>query len=386
MATGKGGSHNRHRPKPVRFLLLLVSAIAIGLLLVFLSFPFSFSFSVNSKEGKKKYLYWGSRIDCPGKCCDQCAGLAHQESSLRCALEEALVLNRIFVMPSRMCLSTIHNTKGILHASNATSTDERWEENSCAMDSLYDIQLISQTVPVILDNSDAWFQVLSEGKRLGKNGIMHVKGVSRAELKENRYYSNALLINRTASPLAWFAECKDRKNRRSVRLPYTLLPTMASKRLRDAADKIKELLGDYDAINVRRGDRLKTRTDKSGVKRSQFPHLDRDTQPQFIQKRIAKWVPPGRTLFIASNERKPGFFTPLSSRYKLAYSSNYSYMLDPLIENNYQLFMVERLIFQGARTFIKTFKEDEGDLFLTDDPKKTSNNWQIPVYTEEKEN
>lgn len=42
---------------------------------------------------------------------------------------------------------------------------------------------------------------------------------------------------------------------------------------------------------------------------------------------------------------------------------------------------------QGARTFIKTFKEDEGDLFLTDDPKKTSNNWQIPVYTdEEKEN
>ncbi|KAJ4801316.1 plant/protein [Rhynchospora pubera] len=386
MATGKGGSHNRHRPKPVRFLLLLVSAIAIGLLLVFLSFPFSFSFSANSKETNKKYLYWGSRIDCPGKCCDQCAGLAHQESSLRCALEEALVLNRIFVMPSRMCLSTIHNTKGILHASNATSTDERWEENSCAMDSLYDIQLISQTVPVILDNSDAWFQVLSEGKRLGKNGIMHVKGVSRAELKENRYYSNALLINRTASPLAWFAECKDRKNRRSVRLPYTLLPTMASKRLRDAADKIKELLGDYDAIHVRRGDRLKTRTDKSGVKRSQFPHLDRDTQPQFIQKRIAKWVPPGCTLFIASNERKPGFFTPLSSRYKLAYSSNYSYMLDPLIENNYQLFMVERLIFQGARTFIKTFKEDEGDLFLTDDPKKTSNNWQIPVYTEEKEN
>ncbi|KAJ4791743.1 plant/protein [Rhynchospora pubera] len=289
-------------------------------------------------------------------------------------------------MPSRMCLSTIHNTKGILHASNGTSTNERWEENSCAMDSLYDIQLISQTVPVILDNSDAWFQVLSEGKRLGKNGIMHVKGVSRAELKENRYYSNALLINRTASPLAWFAECKDRKNRRSVRLPYSLLPKKASKRLRDAADKIKELLGDYDAIHVRRGDRLKTRTDKSGVKRSQFPHLDRDTQPQFIQKRIAKWVPPGRTLFIASNERKPGFFTPLSSRYKLAYSSNYSYMLDPLIENNYQLFMVERLIFQDARTFIKTFKEDEGDLFLTDDPKKTSNNWQIPVYTEEKEN
>jgi hypothetical protein len=84
-----------------------------------------------------------------------------------------------------------------------------------------------------------------------------------------------------------------------------------------------------------------------------------------------------------------GFVFPLCSnisfffRYKLAYSSNYSYILDPLIENNYQLFMVERLIMQGARNFIKTFKEDEGDLFLTDDSKKTSNNWQIPVYTDD---
>jgi hypothetical protein len=71
------------------------------------------------------------------------------------------------------------------------------------MDSLYDIQLISKTVPVILDNSNTWFQVLSEGKILGKEGIIHVKGVSRAMLKENRSYSDALLINRTANPLAW---------------------------------------------------------------------------------------------------------------------------------------------------------------------------------------
>jgi hypothetical protein len=134
----------------------------LGFLFVFVSFPFLFS--ANSKEREPKYLYWGSRIDCPGKCCDECAGLGHQESSLRCALEEALVLNRfflsisvkeerllvccyhyfefvnlwflldrltlnlffrIFVMPSRMCLSKIHNTKGILHTSNSTSSDER---------------------------------------------------------------------------------------------------------------------------------------------------------------------------------------------------------------------------------------------------------------------
>lgn len=52
-----------------------------------------------------------------------------------------------------------------------------------------------------------------------------------------------------------------------------------------------------------------------------------------------------------------------------------------MIKNNYQLFMVERLILRGATTFVKTFNEDENDLSLTDDPKKNTKNWQIPVYT-----
>lgn len=65
-------------------------------------------------------------------------------------------------------------------------------------------------------------------------------------------------------------------------------------------------------------------------------------------------------------------------RYRLAYSSNYSHMLDPIVENNYQLFMIERLIMMGAKTFIRTFKEDETDLSLTDDPKKNTKKWQIP--------
>nr|GMC84280.1 uncharacterized protein LOC109158676 [Ipomoea batatas] len=175
-------------------------------------------------------------------------------------------------------------------------------------------------------------------------------------------------------------ECKDRKNRSAVLLPYSFLPSMATKKLQDAAEKIRALLGDYDAIHVRRGDKIRTRKDRFGVERSLNPHLDRDTQPEFILCRIAKWVPPGRTLFIASNERTPGFFSPLAVRYKLAYSSNYSSILDPLIENNYQLFMVERLIMVRAKTFIKTFKEDATDLSLTDDPKKNTKVWGKPIY------
>ena len=70
-------------------------------------------------------------------------------------------------------------------------------------------------------------------------------------------------------------------------------------------------------------------------------------------------------------------------RYRLAYSSNFSSILNPVIENNYQLFMVERLIMQGARTFVKTMKEFDKDLALCDDPKKNTKDWQEPVYTDD---
>ncbi|CAN8279649.1 unnamed protein product [Cochlearia groenlandica] len=368
------------------FLLLLSSVISTGKL----GLPYQqtlIDYFVRYPRGKRehtlseKYLYWGNRIDCPGKNCEICAGLGHQESSFRCALEEAMFLNRTFVMPSKMCINPIHNKKGILKRScNNKTTEESWVGSSCAMDSLYDIDLISEKIPVILDDSKTWHVVLSTSMKLGERGIAHVHGVSRHKLKESSRYSKLLIVNRTASPLAWFVECKDRSNRSAVMLPYSFLPNMAALKLRKAAEKIKAQLGEYDAIHVRRGDKLKTRKDRFGVDRIQFPHLDRDTRPEFIIRRVKTRIPQGRTLFIGSNERKPGFFSPLAVRYKLAYSSNFSEILDPIIKNNYQLFMVERLVMMGAKTFFKTFKEYDTDLTLTDDPKKNKK-WEIPVYT-----
>ncbi|KAL6297347.1 hypothetical protein ACE6H2_005489 [Prunus campanulata] len=385
---------------PIIFLVICIAAIALLFLVSSLISTSEFSLSSlktlesrlkvnninqNHQTGHEKYLYWGDKIDCPGKHCESCAGLGHQESSLRCALEEAMFLQRTFVMPSRMCINPIHNNKEILHHSHNAISEERWTANSCSMDSLYDIDLISGTVPVILDNSKMWYRVVATSMKLGGRGAAHVEGGTRVDLRENSSFSNLLLINRTASPLAWFMECKDRKNRSAIILPYTFLPSMAAKKLRNAADKIKALLGDYDAIHVRRGDIIKTRKDRFGVNRTLHPHVDRDTHPEFILRRIEKWVPSGRTLFIASNERTPGFFSPLSVRYKLAYSSNYSHILEPVIENNYQLFMIERIIMMGAKTFINTFKEGDAGLSLTDDPKKNTKLWQIPVYSFDEE-
>ncbi|KAH0912244.1 hypothetical protein HID58_035565 [Brassica napus] len=188
-------------------LLLLSSVISTGKL----GLPYQqtlIDYFVRSSRGKRehtlseKYLYWGNRIDCPGKNCETCAGLGHQESSLRCALEEAMFLNRTFVMPSGMCINPIHNKKGILNRSDNKTTEEGWVGSSCAMDSLYDIDLISEKVPVILDDSKTWHLVLSTSMKLEERGIAHVYGVSRHRLTES-HYSNLLIINRTASPLAW---------------------------------------------------------------------------------------------------------------------------------------------------------------------------------------
>lgn len=96
--------------KPRSSIFMLVASIAcIGVLYLvstLVSAPGSIQNGVRRPKNRhtlhEKYLYWGSRIDCPGKHCDSCAGLGHQESSLRCALEEALFLGRYVFFPPNL--------------------------------------------------------------------------------------------------------------------------------------------------------------------------------------------------------------------------------------------------------------------------------------------
>ncbi|CAN1823921.1 hypothetical protein LINPERHAP1_LOCUS30574, partial [Linum perenne] len=62
--------------------------------------------------------------------------------------------------------------------------------------------------------------------------------MQKFELKQGTQYTNMLLINRTANPLSWFMECKERSrsNHSDVVLPNSFLPSVAAERLRDAAD------------------------------------------------------------------------------------------------------------------------------------------------------
>ncbi|KAG6523676.1 hypothetical protein ZIOFF_013542 [Zingiber officinale] len=257
-------------------------------------------------------------------------------------------------MPSRMCINPTHNKKGILYQSGNPNTDGMYnystpvtlfDKNSypdyalCACLYIFalisDLDLISSKIPVISDNSKAWSHILSTNSKLRRKGVIHVNGVSRSDLNENNHYSNVLLINRTASPLAWSMECKDRTNHSSVLLPHDFLPMMAVKRLRNVTDKVVVL------------------------------------QMCYLTCKIAN-----NYLIIQCK---------LCNRYELACSSNFTIIFDSVVENNYHLFIVERLILASAETYVKTYKEDEDDLSLINDPKNNNKNCQIPVYTMDNE-
>ncbi|XP_073386119.1 uncharacterized protein [Physcomitrium patens] len=320
--------------------------------------------------GERRYLYWGPGIDCPGKYCVQCGGLGHQESSLRCALEEALFLNRTFVLPSTMCIAKEHNNAKL---PQLREDQCRLELNRCSMAALYDLVLMSQTVPVIASNSKEWHDIF-----LRKDTVfVQVEGIKREELKHKEMFRQAHVVNRTANKQAWFMECKNRHNQSAIMLSYSFLQTMVAPPLRAAAELIKEELKDYDALHVRRGDKVKVHKAKSGALRTMYAHLDNDTQPEAILKRIKPWIPAGRTLYIATDERQVHYFDKLFS--KVMKAKNFSSILDTVVHNNYQLFIVERLVLMGAKTLVNTWKENADDLSLSDETKKKLHRWEHAV-------
>ncbi|CAI6004036.1 unnamed protein product [Closterium sp. NIES-64] len=78
--------------------------------------------------------------------------------------------------------------------------------------------------------------------------------------------------------------------------------------------------GDYDAVLVKRA----KKTLWTG-----WSHVDRLTRPAALLKSLPRFIPKGRHVYIASNERTPGFFSPLASLYKIHVLSDYRHLWAP---------------------------------------------------------
>jgi hypothetical protein len=72
------------------------------------------------------------------------------------------------------------------------------------------------------------------------------------------------------------------------------------------AQQIQDRMGEACTLHVRRGDQLDLIHD-----------LEDYTNPAAIMASIVDKCPPGRSLYIASNEQTPGYFDPLKDNYTL---------------------------------------------------------------------
>lgn len=120
-----------------------------------------------------------------------------------------------------------------------------------------------------------------------------------------------------------------------------------------AAD-VRGRLGDYYAMHVRRGDKLRE---------ARYPNLARDTTPENIHATLKRVAPPGARIYILTDERTPGYFDSLKQDYEVFRYCNFP-ALRALVESddpdNYLLYEVEQLLFDGALTRIHTFAHPAG--------------------------
>ncbi|CAI7866415.1 unnamed protein product [Closterium sp. NIES-53] len=83
---------------------------------------------------------------------------------------------------------------------------------------------------------------------------------------------------------------------------------------------VSSIGGDYDAVLVKRAKKSLW---------TAWSHVDRLTRPAALLKSLPRFIPKGRHVYIASNERTPGFFSPLASLYKIHMLSDYRHLWAP---------------------------------------------------------
>ncbi|GJP35050.1 hypothetical protein CLOM_g19513 [Closterium sp. NIES-68] len=104
-----------------------------------------------------------------------------------------------------------------------------------------------------------------------------------------------------------FMLCYKEHNQDNVTFdPELLFPINAITRLAHAIAGAMGGQQQFDYVHVRRGDKLNA---------TRWPHLDHDTRPEALLQKLPALIPPGSTLYIASNEGDPRFFDPLKATY-----------------------------------------------------------------------
>ena len=259
------------------------------------------------------------------------AGLEHHAGNLRCLLREAHATGRLAVLPPL----ALHRKHNFGHA-----RDWRWQDYyDLDASTLVDAAGREHPLPIapaLSDQRDGGPTplVVRPGGHIPTNGNSHplVVRTFRRQLFENEVPQEGrppvALEFRPAEPV--------------LRLAQRTSQHLASLARRGGAPE-----NGYVGVHVRRGDRL-----------GEFEFPSERTEPPHIKAVLTRMaVYPAEVLFIASDERDPGFFDPLRACYRMLRYTDFPY-LEALVSgddpDNYLLYQVEREVLRRARLWIET--------------------------------
>lgn len=247
--------------------------------------------------------YFGARhVEVTG---DYCRGISHQKVSLECSLAEAKFLNRTLLIDFRMCLGSSHNLIGrdVIKPLGAYFDLENLTRNGY------------QIAPwhAFLRATEGWNETRNfRVRHFGK--FVPVRNLAR--------YPKTSLLVRDGLGFAYHV-CRTWQNKEILE-PY--LPKLQfHPELRYMAATIVETLkrnasgikGFY-GVHVRRGDKAEDKR--------MWPHLDQDTRPESLLKKLPALIPINSMIYISSDEQKPGFFDPLSKLYTTYTLQDFNYL------------------------------------------------------------
>lgn len=262
------------------------------------------------------------------------AGLEHHAGNLRCLLREAHATGRLAVLPPL----TLHRKHNFGHA-----RDWRWQDYyDLDASTLIDAAGREHPLP-IAPIALAWAGqrgggatplVVHPGEHIPPNGTSHPLVV--------RTFRRQLFKNEVPQEGQPPVELQLRPAEPVLRLAQRTSQHLASlARQGDAPEN------GYVGVHVRRGDRL-----------GEFEFPSERTEPPHIKAVLTRMaVYPAEVLFIASDERDPGFFDPLRACYRVLRYTDFPY-LQALVSgddpDNYLLYQVEKEVLRRARLWIET--------------------------------
>ena len=86
--------------------------------------------------------------------------------------------------------------------------------------------------------------------------------------------------------------------------------------------------------------------------------LDNCTRPSWIREKLNSYGISNGTIYIATNEYQPNFFSPLTQWYTLYTITNFSNFINETIKQNpYALVIIDEIIYSNAEVKFSTFIE-----------------------------